>query len=123
MPTKAQIRNKALKRVRALEPGDTPSSDDITDVEEAYDELYKFLVSKKAVTWDSDEDIPEEATYHVVTMLAANIADEYAVPENTYQRLKAEAYGIENVSLGSLGELIDLAKPDRVPDITEGIYF
>lgn len=124
MPAKSDIRNRALRKLRALEPGQTPGADDITDVEQGYDELYSFLVSKKAVTWDSDDDIPDNAAEFVVKMLAYHLSDDYAQPEPKVQRMKIEAYGITGTSdRGALGELIDLAKPDYVEDISEGVYY
>ena len=123
MPTKAEIRNKALKRVRALEPGQTASADDVADVEEAYDELYAFLVTKGAVTWDSDDDVPDNATYAVVTLLASNISMDYSLSPQERADLKVEAFGIPNVSMGQMGELIDLARPDYVPHEHEGTYY
>lgn len=123
MPSKAVIRNRTLRKLRALEPGETPDTDTVTDVEQGYDELYDFLVSKKAVTWDSDDDIPNDAAEFVVKMLAYHLADDFSVPEAKVQRMRIEAYGIPNADLGALGELIDLAKPDYVEDIHEGVYY
>ncbi|GEM_PF-2110481 len=122
MATKTQVRNRALRRLRVIEAGGTPSADEITDTELAYDELHAFLVTKEAVTWDSDEDVPEEAANHFTTMLCATIADEYA-SESQYRRLQIEAFGQENVSQGALGELIDLARSDYTPVPTPAVYY
>jgi len=122
MATKTQIRNRALRRFRVIEAGGTPTSDEITDTELAFDEVHAFLVTKQAVTWDSDEDVPAEAANHFTTILCAWIADEY-VSESQYQRLQAEAFGVENVSQGALGQLIDLARSDYVPITTEATYY
>jgi len=46
MATKTQVRNRALRRLRVIEAGGTPSADEITDTELAYDELHAFLVTK-----------------------------------------------------------------------------
>ena len=124
MPTKAEIRNRALRKVRVIGSGGTPSTDEITDTEDAYDQLHAFLETKDAVTWDSDEDIPDEAAYYVAVMLAANIADEH-VDEARYQRIQREAYGHpqDPSDTGALGQLVDLANSDYVPTVVTAEYF
>lgn len=121
MATKTQIRNRALRRLRVIEAGGTPTTDEITDTELAFDEVYQFLVSKQAVIWDSDEDVPAEAAQHFTTVLCAFIADEYT-DEARYQRLQIEAFG-RSGSEGALGELIDLARADYVPVKGEALYY
>ena len=116
MPTKAEIRNKTLKRLRVLEEGETPTNEVIADVEEAYDELHAYLETKNATTWDSDEDIPDDATRSVVAMLAASLADEFIVDEQRYQRLQMEAGG-------ALTRLIILAANDYIYCETEAEYY
>jgi len=107
MATKAQVRNKALKKLRALEEGETPSNETIADVEGAYDELHAYLFEKNAVYWDSDEDIPTDAVKHVVAMIAANMADDFNVDEIRYQRLQVEGSN-------ALDSLIELATPEHI---------
>ena len=121
MATISQVVTKTLKRLRVLEAGDTATNDDITDVTAAYEDLHDWLVTKNAVTWDADDDIPGDATWHVVAVLAARLADDYAVPHN--QALKQEAFGIPGYNHGSLGELIDLAKNPHISTTTPGIYY
>lgn len=127
MATKAQIRNKALKKLRVLEEGESPTNEVIADVEAVYDQLYAFLTTKHAVTWDSDEEVPNEAVRPVVTLLAAEMADDFGVDENRYARLQIEAYGSlegkEKSNGGALATLIALTQIEYVPVIVEADYF
>lgn len=128
MATKAQVRNKALKKLKALEEGEAPTNEVIADVEAAYDELYAFLATKNAVTWDSDEDIPDEAVRPIVSILSAEMADDFLgdSQEGRYQRLQIEAYGPggkEKGNSGALMTLIALAQNDHVSTTIEAEYF
>ncbi len=124
MATKAQVRNKALKKLRVLEEGETPTNEVISDVEGAYNELYAFLSNHKATTWDSDEEIPNEAVRHVVTLLAFTMADDFGIDEVRYQRLKVEAYGFyDKDTNGAFSRLVELAANDYVSVETEADYY
>ena len=122
MATKTEVRNRVAVKLGIIESGGTPSADEITDIEAAYDELYAWLSTKDAVTWDDDEDIPNEAVYHFINLLAANLGDQFTT-EGEYQRMKVDAYGIPGATLGSFGELIDLAKQDYVSSPVEATYY
>lgn len=127
MATKAEVRNKALRKLRVLEEGGTPSSEAITDVEEAFDEIYAYLARKNAVSWDSDENVPDEAVRPFVTILAAEMADDFGAEESRYRRLQTEAYGPdgdkENINGGAVATLIYLASNNYVPRPTAAEYY
>ena len=116
MATKAAIRNKTLKKLRVIAEDETPSASAITDVEEGYDEMHPWLLSKNAANWDSDEDIPDEAVHSVVTILASRMADDFVVDELRYQRLQVEADF-------ALTRLIEISASPYVPNETEAQYF
>ena len=116
MATKSQVRNKALKKIRVLEEGETPTNEVIADVESTYDDLHAYLGTENATTWDIDEEIPDEATRYVVTMLAFDIADDFGVDEIRYGRLKAER------DL-ALAQLIELASSNYVSRTVAADYF
>ena len=89
-----------------------------------YDNLYQYLVRKNAVYWDSDEDIPEEAVFSVVKILAFEISDEFGATDIRRQSLRIDAYGIEGTpENGALGDLIYLASNKYVPKKTEADYY
>ena len=126
MATKAEIRNRALRKLGVLEAGGTPTADEITDVEEAYDALYGYLESKDAVTWDSDESVPVEAETPMVRLLMAEIADEFGQEEGRYQRIIIEAYGPggkHGIAGGALADLIEMAQGGYVSTVTEAEYY
>ena len=116
MATKSALRNKVLKKLRVIAEGETPSSEIITDVEATYDELHADLSTKKAITWDIDEDIPDEAVRSMVSIIAAEIADDFAVDEARYQRLKFE-------SEQALRKLMFLASSTYIANETKSNYF
>ena len=91
MATIAQLRNRALKKLRVLEEGETPTNEVIADVLAAYTSLHDRLSKDGAITWDFDEDIPSEAERPMVAILAAEMADDFGVDEMRYQRLLAES--------------------------------
>lgn len=128
MATKAQVRNKALKKIKALEEGETPTNEVIADVEAVYDEIYAYLATDNAVTWDGDEDIPAEAVRPMVSILAAEIADQFLgdSQEARYQRLQVEAYGVGGREKGNGGaklELQTIAQNDYISKPTPAEYF
>ncbi len=124
MPTSAAIRNAALRKLRVIGEGETPSTDLQTDTDAAYTQLHAFLETKRATVWDSDEDIPDEAAHATTIMLAYYVGDEH-VDEARYQRLKVEAMGnpLDPADRGALGELIDLAQSDYVPTRVRTEYY
>lgn len=124
MATAAEVRNKALRKVRVLEENDTPTTEMASDVDETYLELHAKLFEDNAVYWDSDEEVPTEAVLPIVKLLAAEIADEYGVDEARYQRLQIEAYGIAGTfNTGAYGTLIDLANNNYVSTVTTAEYY
>ena len=57
MATKADLRNRALKKIGALSIGQTTSAEDAADVETVIDNLLEWLVVKNASTWGNDETL------------------------------------------------------------------
>ncbi len=125
MATKTQAGKKALEKLRVIEEDGTPSTDATNDIEAAYDELHPWLLSKSAVNWDVDEDIPDESVRSIVTILAATMADDFGVDEMRYQRLQIEAYGYPDNPGGpcALSTLIALVKNDYIPATIEANYY
>ena len=108
MATKAQLRNKALKKLQVLEEGESPTNEVISDVEAAYDELHRYLLNRGAIFWDSDESIPDECVRPMVAILAAEMADDFGIQEPRYTRLQMEAWGMGGKEKGSGGAFMSL---------------
>lgn len=90
MATAAEIRNKAAKKLGVLATGQTLESEIADDLDEAYDEVYAALDAKNLVTWDYDEEIPDEYIGPVVALVAFARADEYGIPNDRYQRIAGD---------------------------------
>ena len=120
MATATEVRNSALRKLGVIESGGTPSTDEATDVDAAYSQVYAYLATEKAVTWDSDEDVPDEATRFVTSVLCAWIADEFAPA--LFDAWQFRAFGPDGNS-GHLGKLRDLATADRVSVPTRAVYY
>ncbi len=127
MATIHELRDKSLKKLRVLEEGETPTNEVIADVEAAYEEIHAYLSTQSAIGWDSDEDIPDEAVRPMVTVLAAEMADDFGVEEPRYQRLQMQAYGPDgdknNITGGALATLIGLASGSYITTTIEADYF
>ena len=121
--TKAQIATKVLQKLRILPAGKSATADDSTLIQNAYDEMYQYLLERNAVTWGSTDSIPTEAVRPIVKLMAYEIADDFLSnsDEGRIQRLMIEAWG--NGSGGAFGELVRLAKNSYEPTTTEADYF
>jgi hypothetical protein len=87
MATATQIRTKALKKLGVLATGQTTQSEIQADLDRAYEEVYAALAAKNLVTWEIDEEVPDEYVMPVVALVAFARADEYGIPNDRYQRI------------------------------------
>lgn len=120
MLSKATLRNRVLSRLSEYGAGETPSGDDATLVEAAYDRWYYQLARKNAVSWPNTgntvEEIPEWAEADLITIIAAEVADDYGIDEGQTQRLLA-------MRPEAIRNLKGLAANDYVPDATPASYY
>ena len=92
MATAEQIRNRAAVMLGILaEEGETLPSYRAADLDKSYTEVYASLDTKGIAVWDSDEDVPDEYTPHVVTLVARGRVDDYSVSNDRYSRIVAAA--------------------------------
>ena len=124
MATKQTIRNRVLRRLKALPAGQTAEPEDAQIVEDAYDSLHAYLTEREVITWGSTDDIPLEAEESIVKLVADAIADEFLskADENFRIRLGLQAYGSDGNS-GAFGDLQRLAAVPYVPTTIEAEYF
>ena len=91
--TLADLKNRALKRLRVLAAGETAAAhvDDI--VADAYTFVYNELNSdvEKLATWTSTGAIPDKVASYVIDLVVYQSADEFYVPEQRILRLEAKA--------------------------------
>lgn len=93
MATAEEIRDKAAKKLYVLSTGQTLRSEIAADLTEAYKEVYAALDAMSLITWDFDDEVPDEFVWPVVSLVAMARANEYAVPVDHYQRLAVDANG------------------------------
>ncbi len=91
--TKAEIRNKALKKLGVFGTGQVAGSGKAADLDQAYSEVYAQLSARDLVAWDLDEEIPDQFVHAVVALVADARKDEYRIPNDLYQRITLDARG------------------------------
>lgn len=117
MATKADLRNRVLRRLKRLASGQTAPAELSTPVEEVLDELFAELRAENVVYWGSDiDDIPDEAVRPFVGHSASELAQEFALTPQ--RRLELQTTGP-----GFLGRLRALARPSLSVDPVEIEFF
>lgn len=87
MATAAELRDRAATMLGILGEGETLPSYEAADLTQSYAEVYAALDVKGHVTWDYDEDIPDEYVPHVAALVARGRVDDYGVPNDRYTRI------------------------------------
>ena len=93
MATAAQIRERALRKLGINAAGQTTQAEVREDLDQAYQEVHAMLSTKNIAPWDFDEDIPDEFAEPVVFLVADSRKDDYAIPNDRYQRITLGAIG------------------------------
>ncbi len=96
MPTSAEVRNRAAKKLGLLGTGQTLQSNISADLDDAVTEVYAELQALGLATWASGGTVPNELAHSVVSLVAGARVDDYAVPNDKYQRVKSDALQAEN---------------------------
>jgi len=86
--TKAEIRDRALRKLGRLALGQVAESNLAAEIEEAYDQVFDELKSENLVTWTS-ESVPNEFAEPVASLVA--FARSEGVPTERYQRIAVDA--------------------------------
>lgn len=97
MPTKAEIRNRVLKKLGVLARGQTANAGDASHVEQAYDELHAELTERSLAVWAITADVPDKLAQSMVDMLAFRVCNDYSVSNDRYARLQADAVKAEGM--------------------------
>jgi len=85
--TKTQLIKKVLQKLKVLEMGETPDSDQTATVGDEYDAAYQELKNDEVVTWTAAGEIPTLQATQMVIFVASRLVDEFSVPELRAQRL------------------------------------
>lgn len=80
--TKRELARRALKRLN-VDPDDP---ENLHPTEDAYSQVYQQLLNDSLAVWDED-NIPDYAVPLVSVMVAAEVADNFSLPEQFVQRL------------------------------------
>lgn len=86
--TKAQIRNRALRKIGKLAIGQTAEAELASDMEDAYDQVYARLKSRGLITFLSSS-VPDEFVEDMVAITAFERAE--GIPGERYARIRDDA--------------------------------
>jgi hypothetical protein len=122
--TKADLATRVAQRLRIVPSGQSLDVADSLLIQDAYDELFQWLLQRRAVTWGSSDDIPDQASRSMVRLLAYEVADDFLgnQDEGRIQRLRVDAYGPDGETGGAFGELIRMAGASYTPMQIEADY-
>lgn len=85
--TKTELIKKVLQKLRVLEVGESPDSDQTTAVGDMYDTIYQELKNDEVVTWTATDDIPTLQANQMIIISASRLVDEFFIPEARANRL------------------------------------
>lgn len=91
MATKAEVRNYTLQELGVLQLGQSAQSQDATEIETAYDEVYADLKSEGLAVWASTGSVPAKLVPHMVALVAYSRANTYGISNDRYMRIAAKA--------------------------------
>ncbi len=87
----ATVYNRCLRRLNVLGRLQTANSEDTADMVKAYLEVYDFLDRKNLVSWDVDDEVPNEFVNQIIALMAKNRLDDYSVGEPRRSQIRADA--------------------------------
>jgi hypothetical protein len=87
--TKAECRDRALRKLGKLAIGQTAEAGIASDMEDAYDQIYARLDQLGLVTWSSTGSVPDEFVEDITAMMAFERSER--VPDSRYARIRDDA--------------------------------
>lgn len=91
MATKAEIRDRALRKLGVLATGQTPDANAASLATTAYDEIHAELSSLGLAVWAATADCPEKLSEHVANLIAYRLVNDFSVSSERYQRIVADS--------------------------------
>ena len=93
MATKIQIRETAAENLGIFGEGQTLTSYQADDLDQAYAEVYAELQGLGLAPWASTGTIPDKYASSVAMLVAEARSTKYQIPDNRYMRIKIEGKG------------------------------
>lgn len=116
MATKAEIRDKAARKLGIKAIGQTLENPVSSDLDDAYTEVYAMLRGEDLVTWHSTAEVPDNLVWPVVALVAFSRVDEYNISGERYQRITAAAGAAEATIRRAIQD-------DYFTDESEAVYY
>ena len=85
--SKANIALKALEVMGVKPVGQSASSDDSSDLEECYENLYEELQADGLVEWASDANVPAKYVEPIANLMGLYRSGQYDLPAENLRRI------------------------------------
>ena len=102
--TKTEIATLALQAIRAVEGDATPDANDLSTMEDAYDEVYAMLATKHLVSWSPTGSVPDAVVVPVMALTASYRLPLFKVPIEALQMVA----GAASTAIGDITEALAL---------------
>lgn len=113
------FQTRVAQRLSILAVGQVLPADDAVLIQGAYESLVHELGEHGLSWWNADEAVPDEFADPLVGMTAANLVDDFTIPEpRRTQLIVAGAFGLPQASIAER-RLRALARAAKVDEPTE----
>lgn len=121
--TVTELRRKVLEKLEVVASGEPVHAADSQVVQGAYESLHEVLLQDNLVEWTVTEEIPDGYQGTIVSMVAAEVVDEFHCPPDLKSKVLIE--GKYDSTPPSIAErrLRKLAAPGYSGDTAESEYF
>lgn len=90
MTTLTDFKTQVAQKLRILASGENLDPDDGALIETYYTQVHAQLYKDGLLTWSISQAIPDLLTIPMVTIVAAHLTDEFQLPPQFANQLKAE---------------------------------
>lgn len=91
MATRAEIRDRVLRKLGVLATGQTADASAANIAETAYDEIHAELTEIGMAIWPIDDECPDRLSEHVSNLMAYRLVNDFSVSSERYQRIVADS--------------------------------
>lgn len=88
--TKAEIRNRALRKLGVLGKGETPDTATAEDMDAAYDEVYARVEFENLAAWAENASVPDRFVPAMVNLCALARVTEESISDTRLNKLLIE---------------------------------